>query len=103
MLKHYVLEYSKQVDTLTERLMFAWKYPRSLIWSKKLIKRSDEFTSELINDIANKTEGFSGRELNKLVVAWHDAAFATPEAVLTPELMYKELEKFLLQHKLKSN
>lgn len=91
---HYLLEYSREVNSLTEKIMFAWKYPRSLIYGKKLIKRSDDFNKELIEDIAKKTDGFSGRELNKLVVAWHDAAFATPEAVLTSEIMYKELEKF---------
>jgi hypothetical protein len=30
----------------------------------------------------------------KMVVAWHDAAFATPDAVLSPELMEKILNKF---------
>ena len=37
----------------------------------------------------------------KMVVAWHDAAFTLPDAVLTPEVMQKVLEKFHLQHKLK--
>ena len=36
-----------------------------------------------------------------MVIAWHDAAFTLPDAVLTPELMNKVLEKFHLQHKLK--
>jgi len=58
-------------------------------------------TKDLIAEIANKTEGFSGREITKMVVAWHDAAFAMPDAVLTPELMDRILEKFHLQHKLK--
>ena len=37
----------------------------------------------------------------KMVVAWHDAAFTTPELVLTPEMMDRILEKFKLQHRLK--
>lgn len=36
-----------------------------------------------------------------MVVAWHDAAFALPEPILTPEVMRKVLNKFHLQHKLK--
>ena len=32
-------------------------------------------TKEIIEDIAQETEGFSGRELTKMVIAWHDAAF----------------------------
>ena len=55
-----------------------------------------------------KTEGFSGREITKMVIAWHDAAFAqginidgSSDAVLTTDIMYKILDKFHLQHKLK--
>lgn len=58
-------------------------------------------TKEVIADIAAKTEGFSGRELTKMVIAWHDAAFTLPDPVLTPGLMEKVLHKFTLQHKLK--
>lgn len=36
-----------------------------------------------------------------MVIAWHDAAFTLPEPVLTPELMFKVLRKFKLQHELK--
>lgn len=51
--------------------------------------------------MAEQTDGFSGRELQKMVVAWHDAAFTLPEPVLTPDIMKKVLGKFHLQHKLK--
>ena len=56
---------------------------------------------EVIEGIAARTEGFSGRELTKMVIAWHDAAFTLPDPVLTPELMERVLHKFELQHKLK--
>jgi len=36
-----------------------------------------------------------------MVIAWHDAAFTLPDAVLTPAVMQKVLAKFHLQHKLK--
>ena len=51
--------------------------------------------------MAEQTEGFSGREIQKMVVAWHDAAFTLPEPILTPEIMSNILHKFHLQHKLK--
>lgn len=38
-----------------------------------------------------------------MVIAWHDAAFTLDEPVLTPELMFKILKKFQLQHELKKN
>ena len=38
----------------------------------------------------------------KMVVAWHDAAFTTPDLLLKPEILDRVLEKFKLQHKLKS-
>ena len=53
-------------------------------------------TKEVIETIAAETEGFSGREITKMVIAWHDAAFTLPDAVLSPELMTKVLAKFKL-------
>ena len=57
---------------------------------------------ELIERIAKETEGFSGREIMKMVVAWHDAAFTTTDLLLKPEILDRVLAKFKLQHKLKS-
>lgn len=51
-------------------------------------------TREVIEGIANKTVGFSGREITKMVIAWHDAAFTLPDPVLTPDLMERVLHKF---------
>ena len=38
----------------------------------------------------------------KMVVAWHDAAFTTPDLLLTPEILDRILRKFQLQQKLKT-
>lgn len=38
-----------------------------------------------------------------MVIAWHDAAFTQPDAILTSNIMYSTLSKFKLQHKLKDN
>lgn len=51
---------------------------------------------ELIERIAAETEGFSGREIMKMVVAWHDAAFTMDDALLTPQVMENVLHKFHL-------
>ena len=59
-------------------------------------------TTEIVQEIAEASEGFSGRELTKMVIAWHDAAFTLPEPVLTPDLMRRVLKKFQLQHALKA-
>ena len=55
-------------------------------------------SKEIVEQVAEATEGFSGRELMKMVVAWHDAAFTMPSAVLTPELMDRVLKRFQIQH-----
>lgn len=100
MLYHYLVKYCTPPKTQSEKLAFIWQHPRSLINEKKLI-RMEGVDHELIEQIAEETEGFSGREIMKMVVAWHDAAFTLPEAVLTPEVMHNVMHKFHLQHKLK--
>jgi len=84
-----------------EKAAFFWKYPRSIYTGKKLI-RMEGVTHEIISRISEETEGFSGREIMKMVVSWHDAAFTLPDAILTPEVMDAVLHKFMLQHKLKA-
>jgi len=100
MLFHYLVKYCQPPKSLFEKAEFIYKYPRSLYHGKKLI-RMEGVTKEVVDGIAAQTEGFSGREITKMVIAWHDAAFTLPDAVLTPELMQKVLGKFHLQHKLK--
>lgn len=95
MLFHYLVQYCQPPTTPMEKAQFIWKYPRSLYHGKKLI-RMEGVTKEVIDDIAKQTEGFSGRELTKMVIAWHDAAFTLPDAVLAPDLMLKVLGKFHL-------
>ena len=100
MLYHYLVMYCQPPVTTKEKIKFAYNHPRSLIYGKKLI-RMEGVDTEIIKEIAEGTEGFSGREIQKMVVAWHDAAFTLPEPILTPDIMRKILDKFHLQHKLK--
>jgi ATPase family AAA domain-containing protein 3A/B len=101
MLFHYLVKYCQPPQSTTEKLNFIWKHPRSIYTGKKLI-RMEGVTTEIVQEIAEASEGFSGRELTKMVIAWHDAAFTLPEPVLTPDLMRRVLKKFQLQHALKS-
>ena len=97
---HYLVKYCQPPQSTQEKLNFLWKHPRSIYTGKKLI-RMEGVTTDVIQEIAEQAEGFSGRELTKMVVAWHDAAFTLPEPVLTPDLMRRILKKFKLQHQLK--
>ena len=90
MLFHYLVKYCQPPNSPLDKAKFIWKYPRSLIFGKKLIY-TEGVTKEIIEGIAEKTEGFSGREITKMVIAWHDAAFTLPDACLTPDLMQKIL------------
>ena len=101
MLFHYLVKYCQPPETTTEKLQFFYRYPRAIYRGKKLI-RFEGINQELIDDIAAQSEGFSGREIMKMAVAWHDAAFTTSDLVLTPDIMMRVLKKFQLQHKLKS-
>lgn len=59
-------------------------------WAKKVhivdIGESD------IEKIAEMTEGFSGRAISKLVVAWQAAAYGSDGAILNKETLYKTVE-----------
>lgn len=93
MLLHYLVQFCAPPDTTYKKLQFLIKHPKSLITGKKLI-RMEGVSDEFIESIAKDTDNFSGRELFKMVVAWHDAAFMKPDPILTPEIMQKIHEKF---------
>ena len=101
MLYHYLVKYCQPPESMMEKAQFLYRYPRSIYTGKKLI-HMEGISHEVIERISHETEGFSGREIMKMVVAWHDAAFTTAELVLTPEILDRILEKFKLQHALKS-
>ena len=100
MLMHYLVEFCQPPQTTSEKLKFFYKNPKSIYRGKKLI-RMEGVSSEYIAEIAKRIEGFSGREIFKMVVGWHDAAFSQPDPVLTPEFMEEILDRFKAQHKQK--
>jgi len=42
---------------------------------------------ELVRSVAERTDGFSGREIAKLAIAWQAAAYGSTDATFTPELL----------------
>lgn len=56
-----------------------------------------------IREAAEATEGFSGRELSKLAIAWQAAAYGSDPVVFTPELMASVTDSFLEQKTMKTS
>lgn len=54
-----------------------------------------DYDIELVESIAHATEGFSGREISKLAIAWQAAAFGTAEATIDKKLFLQVLEDSL--------
>merc|ERR1719413_106340 len=59
-------------------------------WTKKVI--SQDITEAEIDRVVQMTDGFSGRALSKLAIAWQAAAYGTKDAVLTKSLFFETLE-----------
>lgn len=55
----------------------------------------------LLDLVVDATEGFSGREVAKLTIAWQAAAFGAQDATLTPELAMAALEAHAAQKQIK--
>ena len=54
-----------------------------------------------LRSVAIKTDGFSGRELSKLAIAWQASAYGTEGAVCDTILMNRVLEEFMTSKKQK--
>ena len=64
--------------------------------------RTEGITAEHFAEAAKRTEGFSGREIAKLGIAWQSAAYGTADAKLDPYLFGSVLEAHVAQKALKS-
>ena len=101
-LLHYLLKYCKPESSFIGRIKNVLKNPTIIFYKIKKINIS-QIDSNYIDDIARRTEGFSGRELNKLVVSWHDAAFAKDDPILDKATIESVLERHLEQNRVKRN
>lgn len=62
-------------------------------WSKKV--ETVDIGNEEIDRVVAETEGFSGRAISKLAIAWQAAAYGTDGAILDQEAFFRTVE----QHK----
>jgi ATPase family AAA domain-containing protein 3A/B len=98
----YLIKYCKPKKSFIEKAKDVINHPSLLINGKKTINIS-QLDSKYIESIAERTEGFSGRELTKLVVSWHDAAFSmenpTLDKVTVEEVLNRHIEQFKTKNK----
>jgi len=62
-------------------------------WAKKV--KTEDIGDEEINFVVRETEGFSGRAISKLAIAWQAAAYGTENATLDRDTFFLTVE----QHK----
>lgn len=74
-IKYHLDLYINRLKDPLDKIKFIIKHPGFLLYKNNPIDLS-ELTEEYYEDISNRTEGFSGRELGKLVVSWHDEMYA---------------------------
>jgi ATPase family AAA domain-containing protein 3A/B len=75
MIYHYLIKYCMPVTSFKDKMKRLIDYPRTLLFKKTEIGMQGIENSH-IEAVAKKCDGFSGREIYKLVIAWHDAAFS---------------------------
>ena len=63
----------------------------------------DGFDENQLDSAVAATEGFSGREIHKLVVAWQAAAFGSDRIALSPCIIQGVLDAHVVQKDLKAS
>ncbi|KAJ4834019.1 hypothetical protein Tsubulata_010726 [Turnera subulata] len=77
-------------------------------WFKNLFKKQPQrieikgLTDELLKEAAEKTEGFSGREIAKLMASVQAAVYGSPECVLDPTLFREVVDYKVAEHQQRS-
>jgi len=97
LLYYYMVKYCSPKYYWKEMIKDWWHMPSSIFYKKKFM-RMEEINDKHIEEVAEKTEGFSAREIEKFVINCHDIAFSQNDPVLTVEILYEALEKALAQH-----
>jgi ATPase family AAA domain-containing protein 3A/B len=77
------------------RIMIAMYIDKYLLkppgrWAKKV--ETVDIGPDEIEQVVQETEGFSGRAISKLAIAWQAAAYGTEGAVLNREAFFKTVE-----------
>jgi ATPase family AAA domain-containing protein 3A/B len=69
----------------------------------KPIQVDSDIDEECIVSVAKDTQGFSGREISKLAIAWQAAAYGTKRATIDKELFLQVLEEMKESKKMKQS
>lgn len=95
-IKYHLNLYINRLENqdLIEKIKFITKHPSFLFYKNKPVDLS-ELTDEYYNDISIRTEGFSGRELAKLVVSWHDELYAKDSLKLDRNIIENVLNRHI--------
>ena len=83
--------YEERLQMITQ---YMDKYLLHPVGGSKTINVTD-IDENSLTYLAKETEGFSGREISKLAIAWQAAAFGTEDATLSGERMKEVLGEFL--------
>ena len=95
----YITKYCDPKTHIIDRLREMATSPTTLFVVKKLIKLDENIDKEFIERLAEQTDGFSAREIEKFVVACHDWAFSQEDPVLDRARIGLVLNNFLVQHR----
>ncbi|EWS75116.1 ATPase family AAA domain protein 3A (macronuclear) [Tetrahymena thermophila SB210] len=99
------LFFSKYFDykfSLLNEIKNIWWKPSSLIFRPKIIKQDHNIDEQFLRSIAEQTEGFSAREIEKFIIACHNSAFYQKEPSLDKNVVQMVLQQVLQEHKNKN-
>ena len=97
-IRYHLNLYMNRLDDKWEKVKFIFKHPKFLFYKIQNVDMS-ELTDEYLTEISKKTEGFSGREIGKLVVSWHDEMYAKDSLKLDKEIIETVLDRHIEQIK----
>lgn len=72
-------------------------------WRAQRIKVADFDFGEKCSQIAEATDGLSGREIAKLGIAWQASTYASRDGTLTEEILDARVDEMIKQHKQKAD
>jgi ATPase family AAA domain-containing protein 3A/B len=71
-------------------------------WSKKIIV-GEEVDDSMVEKVVKETEGWSGRQISKLAIAWQSAAYGTTGATLSEDTFIDVLEQQKVAKEMKND
>lgn len=98
-IKYHLNLYLNRLSDKWEKIKFIFKHPKFIFYKIESVDMS-ELTDNYLTEISRKLEGFSGREIGKLVVSWHDEMYAKDSTKLDREIVERVLERHIEQFKI---